>query len=148
MEACVGIHEVGGNNDGPDIRLIQKTIGGASREPWCMALQQTGIAYAELKTGIRSPIFPTEHCMTCFRETPREQRAKISPLKYAIVIWQRDGTDQGHTGAVVESFYPQWFRSVEGNSNGPRVGGDEVCYQKRSWARDGKLKVMGFLKPF
>lgn len=149
MESSVGIVEQGGNNDGPEVRLFQKTIGGAGREPWCMGLVQSALAYAELLTGVKSPIFATEHCMTCWRETPVIQRVKTSPLKYAIVIWKQEGSDSGHTGVVIETDKRQWFRSVEGNtgSDGSRDG-DGVYYKHRDWIRTGSLVRVGFLKPF
>jgi hypothetical protein len=148
-EACVGIYESGGNNKGPMVDLIQSTIGRAEGEPWCLAFVQTCLAYAELRTGIESPIYPTEHCLTCWDQTPVVQRVKTSPLKYAIVIWRHEGTSNGHSGIVIESDKRQWFRSVEGNSNisGSRDG-DCVGYHKRDWIREGNLVKVGFLKPF
>src|SRR5574343_9032 len=64
MESCVGIREKGGNNSGPMVELIQETIDGADKDPWCMSLVQTCIAYAEKRTGKSSPIFASEHCLT------------------------------------------------------------------------------------
>ena len=149
MESLVGTYEVGGNNTGPMVKLLQKTIGEASREPWCMSTVQSCLAYAEEKTGIKSPVYASEHCMTTWRQTPVIQRVKQSPLKYAIVIWRNGDTDSGHTGVVVESDHRQWFRSVEGNtgSDGSRDG-DGVYYKKRDWIRNGNLIKVGFLKPF
>lgn len=149
MESLVGTYEAGGNNDGPMVKLLQKTIGGASREPWCMSTVQSCLAYAEEKTGIKSPIFSTEHCMTCWRQTPVVQRVKTSPLKYAIVIWRHGDTDSGHTGVLVETDKRQWFKTVEGNtgSDGSRDG-DGVYYKKRDWIRNGNLIKVGFLRPF
>ena len=148
-ESCVGIRETGGNNNGPMVRLLQKTIGGAVKEPWCMSFVQSCLAYAEAKTGEKSPVIASEHCQTVWTETPRSQRVKTAPLKYAIVIWAYEGTSSGHTGVVVESFYPKKFHSVEGNTgdDGGRDG-DCVTYKKRDWVRSGKLRVLGFLKPF
>lgn len=148
-ESAVGITESGGNNDGPLVRLFQKTIGKAEREPWCMALVMACLAYAEHKTGAYSPVFPSEHCQTVWNKTPVVMRVKTSPLKYAIVIWRYEGSSAGHTGIVVETDYRQWFRSIEGNTNsaGSREG-DGVYYKKRDWIRNGSLVRMGFLKPF
>lgn len=149
MESAVGIVEVGGNNSGPLVQLIQRTVGGASKEPWCMALVQSALAYAELLTQVKSPIAVSEHCMTVWRETPEIQRVKASPLKYAIVIWRHGNTDSGHTGCAVESDHRQWFRTVEGNTNGDGSrDGDGVYYKKRDWIRNGDLIRVGFLKPF
>lgn len=148
-EACVGIREQGGNNRGPMVELIQETIGRAEGESWCMAFVQTCLAYAELKTGIQSPIVATEGCMDCWDRTPQSQRVKTSPLKYAIVIWNYEGTYKGHTGLITEVTLESYMRTVEGNtgSDGSRDG-DGVYYKKRDWIRSGPLKRVGFLKPF
>lgn len=147
-QACVGIREVG-HNKGKYIELIQKTIGGAEREPYCMAGVQTWIAYVEQKLGIKSPIYASEHCMTVWRNTPTKQRVKTSPLLAAIIIWNREGSDRGHTGIIIESKYRQSFSAIEANTDGDGSReGDGIYVKSRSWYRNGSLKVMGFLKPF
>lgn len=153
LEACVGIREQGGNNHGPMVELIQETIGGAGGEAWCMALQQTGLAYAEVKTGIKSPIAASEHCLTTWRNTPVEQRVKIRPAKGAIIIWQHGKSENGHTGAVLECDGKE-MSAVEGNTESGLVGGvvqrdgGGVYLTKRSMKGNGDMKVVGFLKPF
>lgn len=148
-EACVGVHESGGNNQGPMVELFQKTIGRAEGEPWCMAFVQSCLAYAELKTGKKSPVYPTEHCRTCWVSTPHEQRVKISPLKYAIIIWGYEGTSSGHCGVVLETNKMSSLMTCEGNSaiSGSREG-DCVGYHQRDWIRSGSLVKLGMLKPF
>ncbi|MFM6929950.1 MAG: hypothetical protein ACKOX6_15880 [Bdellovibrio sp.] len=165
-KVCVGIREKTGNNDGPMVELIQKTVDGvASRESWCMAFVQTCLAYAELKTGLTSPIFCSEHCMTTFRKTSKNQRVKYNPLPGAIVIWQHydldektgtiTPTDQGHTGIVLGAD-ELIFTAVEGNTtsgsngaNGPVVReGGGVYYTTRNRIKNGTMIVEGFLKPF
>lgn len=153
-EVCVGIREVGGNNQGPMVELIQETIGGAGREPWCMALIQTCLAYAELKTGVESPILPTEHCMTCWRDTNKDQRVKVTPKRGAIVIWKHGSTDNGHTGVYLEPLTGQSFHAIEGNTesgiaNGKveRDGGGVYLTVRRK-VGNGDMKIVGYLKPF
>lgn len=148
-ESMVGIYETGGNNQGPLVRLIQDTIGRAEGEPWCAAYVQSCLAYAELKTGEVSPIFPTEHVQTMWNKTPMIARVKMFPLKYAIICWRYDGTSNGHTGVVLEHNRQTKIRTIEGNTNkaGSREG-DGVYYKTRDWIREGSLIKMGFLKPF
>lgn len=148
-EACVGIVESGGNNSGPLVRLLQDTIGKPEKEPWCMAFVQSCLAYSELKIGVMSPIYPSEHCMTVWNSSPPDQRVKSSPLKYAIIIWKQDNSSAGHTGITLEVNPGQWFKSVEGNTgaDGGRDG-DGVYYKHRNWNRAGSLLRVGFLKPF
>ena len=37
-EACVGIKEQGGNNQGPMVSLIQDTVGGPDHVAWCKVI--------------------------------------------------------------------------------------------------------------
>lgn len=152
-EACVGIREVGGNNKGPMVELIQETIGRAEREAWCMAFIQTCLAYAENKSGQISPIAASEHCMTVWRSTPPKQRVKTFPLPGAIIIWKKGSTDSGHTGAVSE-WRGQSFEAIEGNTEQGILGGKVerdgggVYMTERKATGTGMMKVVGFLKPF
>jgi hypothetical protein len=153
-KACVGIREKTGNNDGPMVELIQETIGGHSHEAWCLAFVQTCIAYAELKTGQKSPLVATEHCMTCFRDTPKDQRVKFNPLPGAVVIWKHGSSDNGHTGIVL-GCDEDTFTAVEGNTtsgtnpNGQVVReGGGVYFTRRNRDGNGDMRVQGFLKPF
>lgn len=159
MEACVGIREVGGNNEGPLVDLIQETIGGEGVEPWCMALVQTCIAYAELKTGVVSPVYDGdmggEHCLTVWNKTPETQRVKYFPGRGAIIIWRHGKTTSGHTGMFVEGkLSDDTFKAVEGNTesgvaNGKveRDGGG-VYRTIRKFSGNGDMKILGYLKPF
>jgi hypothetical protein len=148
-EACVGIREKSGNNDGPMVELIQKTIGGADNEPWCMSFMQTCLAYAEEKTGIESPIIASEHVRTTWNETPVAQRVKAYPLKYAIICWGYEGKTSGHTGVLTDYMRNSWMATVEGNTGDSNMReGDGVYAKKRNWHRTGSLIRLGFLMPF
>jgi hypothetical protein len=154
-EACVGIREEGGNNKGPMVKLIQETIGRAQAEAWCMSFVQTCIAYAELKTGKKSPLFASEHCMTVWNKTPKLARVKIFPLTGAVIIWQHGKGPAGHTGVFLESHKTGQMLTVEGNTESglrsdgslERDGGG-VYKCSRSMKANGSMKVVGFLKPF
>lgn len=155
VEACVGIREEGGNNKGPMVKLIQETLGGADSEAWCMAFMQTCIAYAEVKTGIVSPIYPSEHCLTTWGSTPKKQRVKTFPAQGAIIIWRHGSGPAGHTGMFSESTDGKTMHAIEGNTEGglsptgavERDGGG-VYFTSRSMKGTGNMKVVGFLKPF
>lgn len=153
-EACVGIREATNNNDGPMVELIQSTVGDASGEAWCMAFVQTCIAYAELKTGVKSPLMATEHCLTLWRNTPEGQRVKMIPAPGAIIIWQHGTSDRGHTGFMTEWLKPL-METVEGNTtSGVRTDGSiereggGVYINKRNVIQNGLMRVVGFIKPF
>jgi len=154
-ECLVGIREVGGNNKGPLVELIQLTVDGkANAESWCCSFVQSVIAYAELKTGIKSLIYSSEHCLTMFNKTPQEAHVKITPNPGAIVIWRHGKTTNGHTGVLLEKFSNE-FTAVEGNTEAgldpsglvQRNGGG-VYMTKRNLYGSGNMKVVGFLIPF
>lgn len=153
-EACVGIREVGGNNEGPMVELIQETVGSADREPWCMSFVQTCLAYAELKTGVKSPIPAGEHCMSIWSSTPSTNRVIFSPKRGAIVIWKHGAGPSGHTGIFLERDNTNFY-AIEGNTEAglnpdgsiEREGGG-VYKTKRNMVRNGNMSVVGFLKPF
>lgn len=153
-EACVGIQEATGRNDGKMVKLIQETVGGAAGEPWCMALVQTCLAYAEIKTGLTSPIPASEHCLTVWEKTPKRLRVKALPLSGAIAIWNDTGKTSGHT-EIVLSCDGKTFQAVGGNTSGAKSPGEAVnregngCYYTvRSMKSTAKRKLLGFLKPF
>lgn len=155
-QALVGVREVGGNNRGPMVELIQETIGGANREAWCMSFVQTCLAYAEFKTGVSSPIIGSERCTDVWNGTPKSQRVKRYPAPGAIAIWHYPPSDDGHTGIVehyqVDDAYMNLF---EGNTESglsdagtiERDGGG-VYYTKRSVKSSSKMALRGFLIPF
>ena len=153
-QCLVGIREVGGNNEGPMVELIQKTIGNAGKEPWCMSFVQTCLAYAEVKTGITSPIYDSEHCITVWHKSPKVARVNVFPLGGAIVIWRRSTSTKGHTGVLL-SADGNLMNCVEGNTesgldpNGKveRDGGG-IYHTVRDMRGTGSLNVVGFLKPF
>lgn len=155
-EACVGIREATGANDGPMVKLLQETIGGANGEAWCMSFVQTCLAYAEHKTGVKSPIHPSEHCMTTWNKTPKKMRVKRVPLKGAIAIWNYPPSANGHTGIVMEYAHKKnKMKLVEGNTtSGLRADGTIErdgggCYQtERSTLSGKKMVLVGFLIPF
>jgi hypothetical protein len=157
-KACVGIKELTGNNDGPMVELIQRTVdGSADHEPWCMAFVQTMIGYAEFKTSRRSLLLATEHCLTFFRDTKKrlpDQMVKDIPLAGAIVIWKHGKTDNGHTEIVLDCD-ANIFHCVGGNTTGVidptkpvNRNGNGVFYTTRSRKGDGDMTIQGFIKPF
>lgn len=158
-KVCVGIREKTNNNDGPMVELIQKTIGDASNEAWCMAFVQTCVAYAELKTGVKSPLKVSEHCMTTWHNTPVDQRVKYHPLPGAIVIWRHGNGSSGHTGIILGADRDT-FLAVEGNTTSGKAGdkiireGGGVYFTERSMQGFPEIKtksemiLIGFLKPF
>jgi hypothetical protein len=159
-KACVGIREKTNRNDGPMVELIQSTVGRAHGEAWCLSFVMTCIAYAEVRTGIKSPLAATEHCMTLWRNTPETQKVKRHPLPGAIAIWRHGSSTNGHTGIVLGAD-ESTFTCVEGNTSSGQTPtgeivreGGGVYFTERSMQNfpnlrtGGTMKLQGFIRPF
>jgi len=153
-EACVGIREDTGRNDGKFIRLIQETVGNAVGEPYCVAGAMTCLNYAEIKTGIRSPLIATEHAQTLWYKTPAKFRVKKIPLIGAFAIWGDVGKSSGHL-EIVRSADEKMFYAVGFNTSGSTNPngvvdreGNGVFYTVRNYKSTSKRKLLGFLKPY
>lgn len=153
-QACVGIKEKTGNNDGVMVELIQETVGGADGEPYCIGGIQTCLAYAELKTGIKSPLPATESSRRLWEDSPETQRVKKIPLAYAVAVWADIGKETGH-GEVVMSCDGKIFPAVGFNTSGTtdpnstvNREGNGCFYTVRNFKATSTRKLLGFLKPF
>lgn len=148
-QACVGETEVGGNNRGKFVELCQKTVDNyAGGEAWCMAFVESMVSYAELKTGIISTFFSSEHCLTTWRKSKAVDRVKKIPAPGAIIIWQHGKSENGHTGFVTE-WLDKKMTTVEGNTGSASFrDGDGVYSKTRSTTKDGDMNVVGFIIPF
>jgi hypothetical protein len=153
VESCVGIKEEGSDNCGPLVELLQDTIGNAGKEAWCLSMIQTCLAYAEQRTGKKSPLPATEHCLTMWRDAPRDLIVKIQPKRGAIAVWNYVGTSNGHCGMFEEMTSATTFRSIEANTSDKNDGkiernGDVVCYKERQLKTGGNFLLLGFIRPF
>lgn len=161
IKALVGIREVGKNN-GPEVTLFLATVDLAPGNSWCMALQQTGLAYVESKLGVKSPVAAGGLVTGIWNTTDKAQRVKKIPLAGAIAILQHDNDKvHGHTGMVLDCD-EQIFHTIEGNTaegldnltGGESHGGEAVRFVTRKLdyhnyqANSKDLKLLGFLKPF
>lgn len=166
-EVCVGIKEQGGNNSGPLVESMQRTVNQKNnKEAWCMCFIQTMIAFVERMLGVESDIYESEHCQTVWNKTDPRLRVKRMPAPGAIAIWAHYEkvksklvkTSNGHTGMVVEA-NPMLtiFESVEGNTEGGfnpsgtviRDGGGVYWNRRSLKARSGStMQIIGFLRPF
>lgn len=146
------------SNRGDMVELLQETIGRAEREPWCMALVQSGVAYAEKKTGIVSKLPFSEHCLTVWNQSPVTSRiSALTSVKAGdIAIWNYPPGSAGHTGVVrLISSNRQTIELTEGNTTQglrpdgsiEREGGG-VYRTKRSTTFSGPMKLVGFIRAF
>lgn len=152
--------ELTGNNDGMRVELAQMTVNGkAEFEAWCMAEVQSKVAFVEKETGIKSPILPTEHCMTLFRHAKSNGYAITEPSKFLpgdIIIWEHGTSDSGHTGVLIKWIIPGKVMLVsEGNTTaglGPngkivREGGGGYIVE-RAVGTIGDMNLRGAARPF
>jgi uncharacterized protein (TIGR02594 family) len=146
----VGVKEIGGENRGPEVEAFQKAVDGvADREPWCMSFVQHCIQQVEEELKVNSPLLSSEHCLSVWRAAPKEC-ILYHPEAGSIAIWQMNGTLAGHTG-IVERVEADAFHTIEGNtSNGSGVvrEGDGVYRRVRKRSGSGKMRLLGFLRPF
>lgn len=155
-KVCVGIREETGKNDGPMVELLQKTIGDADGESWCMSFVQTCIAYVERKMNVTSPIAASEHCLTVWNTTPKKCRVVHRPLPGAVIIWKHGSGPAGHTGIVLDyGIHGDTFDAIEGNTESGISESDEIVregggvYATRRGKRGSfTMRIVGFLKPF
>lgn len=154
-ESLVGVREHGGNNRGVMVELIQDVIGEHGEYwPWCMSFVQVCIAYAELKTGILSPIHVHEHVITVWQKTDKKHRCNVEPLPGAIVIWKHPDGVRGHAG-ILTSIGPVNITCIEGNTEAgvnpqgkiERDGGG-IYATERNKNGTGDLRIQGYLRPF
>lgn len=147
----VGIHEEGGDNKGPDVERFQKAVDGkAAGEPWCMSFVQFCVLEVERRTGVKSNLFRSEHCLTVWNKSPKLMRRK-RPEPGLIVIWNRVGTTLGHTGIVTAIKSPDVYGCVEGNTSkgfGIEREGDGVYEKLRTWRGTQLFLPVGYLQPF
>lgn len=149
-KACVGeVYEVGGDNSGPLVEACQSTINGASREAWCLSFIQTLISFVEHEKQVSCDLGATEHCLTLFSLARKNGRVVEAPMPGDIMLWNYDGTTNGHAELVVKPG-DQFIETVGGNT-GPGQGvireGDGVYAKLRSLNGSGSMRVLGFIRP-
>lgn len=143
----VGVHEATGHNDGAQIEEFQRAVDGKTQgESWCMAFVQHCLKQVNEPTDL----YKSEHCMTVWNKSPHELRVD-KPYAGCIVIWNKTGSQSGHTGIVQTIVEPDHMITIEGNTSdgtGINADGDGVYIRKRSLTGTDAFKVVGFLDPF
>lgn len=149
LDAMVGLHEQGGNNCGKMVEAIQHTVGKAEKEPWCMGLIQTAVAYAEKKTNRRCSLPVSEGCTATFEAAEKLNLTVKDPIVGDLIIWKYGDTWKGHVGCIIEDG-DQFVRTIEGNTSPEEKGinreGDGVYHKLRSLKGAGAMKVLGFIR--
>lgn len=151
--ALTGIGEQGGDNRGYWVDRFLSTIGLAPGNPWCMALIQTLVSYAEKISSTKSLLAEGGHVLTIFNESqnimlPSPAIAQLGDL----ICFQHGDTLQGHVEVIVHNFGGFLFSTVGGNTSsgiGVNREGDGVYSQIRpATGKVGQMRVKGILRPF
>lgn len=151
-ERCVGVTEHGGNNKGAEVEHFQRAVDGkAQGEPWCAAFVQSCLKEVAAVHGATLVAHVSEHCMTIWRKTPGVHRYR-SPKAGYLIIWNYEGSTNGHIGIVRRVIDEFTIETIEGNT-GPddkaiEREGDGVYRKVRSTKSIGKMKLVGFIAPF
>jgi hypothetical protein len=162
VKSLIGVSETS-EDTGPEVDLFLATFG-LRKNHWCMAFQQTCIAYVEHTLDVESPIYASAGVLRVWNQTPPEHRVKTLPLAGAIACFEHiDGDGTGHTGMVLHCD-GEVLHTVEGNQSERRdanlggvgvLGGlDGVRLVTRSYDFDNiqegtdDLQLRGCIKPF
>jgi hypothetical protein len=133
-------------NDSPEIREFQRAVDGrASKEPWCMCFMQWGAICVAKDLGLsRSPVHPSEHCVTVWNNTPEKYRLK-SPKRGAWFVMKNRLGQSGHTG-MCEDAGTLSFKTIEGNTNeeGSREG-NAIVAKSRLVTGTASMQVLGYI---
>jgi hypothetical protein len=151
-EKWVGIHEVGGNNRGPEVERFQKAVDGrAEAEAWCAAFVQFCMKEVATRLSATQVAFPSEHCLTIWARTGK-MHCNSSPKAGYLVVWKYDGTSNGHIGIVSRVIDEFTIETIEGNTSPEDKTivreGDGVYRRSRSTKRVGAMKLVGYICPF
>jgi len=152
-EKWVGIHEVGGNNRGPEVERFQKAVDGrAEAEAWCASFVQFCMKEVATRLSATQVAFPSEHCFTIWAMTGK-MHCYASPKAGYLVIWKYEGTSNGHVGIVSRVIDESTIETIEGNTSpeGKTIvrEGDGVYRKTRSTMRVvGKMRLVGYVCPF
>lgn len=143
-----------GINTGYFIDMVNMTVDGkAVGESYCCSTVQSVIAYIEYRFNVKSKLFASEHCMTMWRDTPKELRV-TKPEIGDIIVWNWKGTDRGHTGIIVDITADGMLKVVEGNTRSGNLGftqgneGEGIYLKLRPQTNVGDMLLVGYLRPF
>lgn len=154
MEALesMKIREVGGNNMGKDVALIQSVVGGVTAGgdglAWCESLWQVIVAFTEDCFGVESPVPSGEGVTDVYSRAEKikgltTQECEVGTCAHA----QVDGSWQGHAMPVRQVLPGNAMATFEGNTNsaGSRDGHGAFFKTRDQRRNDGKT-TLGFVR--
>lgn len=148
---ALAIREVGGNNMGHDVGIIQSIIGQVSEQgtgdAWCMSTVQCIVAFIEDLNQIASPILASESCLEVWHDAEAKGLGLSRPEIGSFFIAEHGNSGLGHTGTIVGLNGSQ-MHTFEGNTgNGSLRDGDGAYMRTRLTTMLGNnFPVRGFVK--
>lgn len=158
-QACVGIVEKTGKNDGDLVNSIQRTVDGIAspNEYWCMDFVMMIRAFSEKVTDIKSPLIWTQQCKRLWDWANSERKdllVKRVPLPGAIAILKNNKNGY-HTKIVIASDN-KVASCIDGNTTGylaPKQNNFSIQMERNGngvFYTETKLsnpELLGFIKP-
>lgn len=134
----VGVRELTGNNDGPEVEAYLKAVGLGKGYSWCMAFIVWCYDQAAAQLGLINPLVRTGGCMKQWNETICR---KVSTPQVGDIFIMDLGHGAGHTG-IVTGVRGDIVDTIEGNTNaGGSPNGDGVYVRSRN-----VNKIKGFIR--
>lgn len=139
----IGVRELTGNNDGPEVEAYLKCVGLGKGFSWCMAFVVYCFQEAAKQLGVKCPLIATGGCMDQWRHMlhaagvvtiKNPQAGDARPGDIFIIDL---GNDKGHTG-IIEDYATVHGEAptVEGNTNdNGSANGDGVYERSRVVAK-------------
>jgi len=145
------IREVGGNNKGYLVSLLQDVIGifktGGTGDAWCKSAMQVIIAFIEDFYGVESPVLASEHCMTVNNAAKKVPGLWTEACEVGTMFEFQNGTSQsGHTG-LVKSKTATTMITLEGNTGDSSLSDGDGFFEKvRNQKKNGSFNTRGFVR--
>jgi hypothetical protein len=147
--ACVGVHEDGGDNHGKLVELFQSSVGRPEGQSWCLDFLQAIISYVESKTGAISTLPATQSVLDLWNRA-KHYNATARPMPGDLILWQHGTSEHGHCGMVVGADTLR-YQTIEGNTSDSTEierNGDGVFMKNRAKGGSKTFVELGFLRVF
>ncbi|MCW5900484.1 MAG: CHAP domain-containing protein [Flavobacteriales bacterium] len=131
--ADVGVRELTGKNDGPEVERYLAHVGLGKGYPWCAAF----VSYHLSTCGVPNPLSAWSPAYaTAAKQVWTPRKASRSPLPGDVFsLYYSNLKRVGHVG-FVQALEGRYITTVEGNTNGPGSReGDGVYSRKRELSK-------------
>lgn len=130
-QSKVGVRELTGNNDGPEVEAYLKAVGLGKGYSWCMAFIVWCYDQAAQQLGVKNPLVRTGGCMKQWNEY-KGKKVKPEELQEGDVAIMDLGGGAGHVFIVTQR-RTSVVDTVEGNTNNNgSANGDGVYNRTRT----------------